>query len=185
MLHQRHVRLVVHDPREHIVSRNGHREALALPERSSGFVGASSLREQHGRQRVDEREMTAIADGVKCRGRLGQVLAHDSGIANLLVAERELVVRKADGARVVRELGMLERPRVQRDRSRLFAAGKRDAAVQPPRVWRAAHRKSARSACPGDGPGPTRPGSDRPEEARLRPGLRERSAHRRGSASRS
>ena len=52
--------------------------------------------------------MTSIAGGVKRRCRFGEVLADDARIADLLVAERELVVRQTNGARVVRELGMLQ-----------------------------------------------------------------------------
>ena len=76
--------------------------------------------------------MPAVAGGVQRGRRLGQVLADDARVADLLVAERELVVGEADRARVVRELGVLQRARVQRDRARLLAAGEGDAAVQPP-----------------------------------------------------
>ena len=53
-------------------------------------------------------------------------------VADLLVAESQLVVGESDRARVVRELGVLQGARVQRDRARLFAARKRQAAVQAP-----------------------------------------------------
>ena len=60
---------------------------------------APRLREQNGRQRVHEREVATIAGRVQ-RGRgLCQVLADDAGIADLLVAECQLVMREADGAR--------------------------------------------------------------------------------------
>ena len=72
------------------------------------------------------------------------MLANDARVADLLVAERELVVREADRAGVVRELGMLERARVQRDGARLFAARERDATVQPPRVRQARVRDLSR-----------------------------------------
>ena len=110
MPHQHDVRLVVHDSREHVVRGNRHGEAFALTKRRGGFVRPARLREQHRRQRVDEREMTAIAGGVQ-RGRgFGEVLAHDARIADLLVGEGQLVVREADRARVVRQFGVLERP---------------------------------------------------------------------------
>ena len=109
MPHQRDVRLVVHDAGEHVVGVNGHREPFALPQRGRGFVVAARLREQHRRQRVDEREMAAIAGGVQRGCGFGQVLADDAGIADLLVAEGQLVMREADRARVVRQLGVLQR----------------------------------------------------------------------------
>ena len=64
---------------------------------------------------MDEREVAAIAGGVQRRCGFGQVLADDARVADLLVAERQLVVREADRARVVRELGVLQRAGVQRD----------------------------------------------------------------------
>ena len=99
MLHQRHVRLVVHDPREHVVGGNRHGETLALAQCGDRFVAAAGLREQNGRQRVHEREVATIASGMQRGSGLGQMLANDAGIADLLVAERKLVVREADGAR--------------------------------------------------------------------------------------
>ena len=158
MPHQRHVRLVVHDPREHVVGGNRHRQTLALPQRGGRFVDAAGLREQHGRQRVDEREVTSIAGGVQRRCGFGEVLADDARIADLLVAEGQLVVGETDGARFVRELGVLQRARVQRDRARLLALGVRDAAVQPPRASRAARRRFAPGACPAAGQAPWLPG---------------------------
>ena len=134
MLHQCHVRLVVHDPREHIVGRNRHRETLALAECGDRFFAAAGLREQNGRQRVNEREVAAIANGMQGGGGLCQMLANDAGIADLLVTERQLVVRETDGARIVRELGVFERTRVKSNRARLFASRERDAAVQPPGI---------------------------------------------------
>ena len=56
------------------------------------------------------------------------------GVAKLLVAARQLEVRQADRARVVRLLGVPQRPAVQRDPARLFAARRGHAAVQPPEV---------------------------------------------------
>ena len=83
---------------------------------------------------MNEREVTAIANGVQCRGGLCQMLANDAGIADLLVTERQLVVRETDRARIVRELGVFERTRVKSDRARLLAACECDPAVQPPRI---------------------------------------------------
>ena len=80
------------------------------------------------------REVAAIARGVQ-RGRgLGDVLAHDRHVADLAIAEAEVEVGETDGARVVRALGLLERPAVQGDGARLLAARERDAAVRAPEI---------------------------------------------------
>ena len=81
---------------------------------------------------MHQRKVTPIAGGVQGGRRLRQVLADDAGVADLFVAKGELVVGEADGARIVRQLGMLQGARVQRDRTRLLAAGEGDAAVQTP-----------------------------------------------------
>src|SRR6185295_19922606 len=83
-------------------------------------------------ERVDEREMTAIAGGVQGRGRLGNVLADDRDVADLPVALPELVVREADAAGVVRRFRVLQRARVHGDRARLIAARRRKPSVQAP-----------------------------------------------------
>ena len=81
---------------------------------------------------MHQREVSPVAGGVQ-RGRgLGDVLADDRGVADLGVAERQLVVGEADGARVVGDLRVLQRASVQGDRARLLAAGVGDAAVQTP-----------------------------------------------------
>ena len=76
----------------------------------------------------------SVAGGVQ-RGRgFGDVLAHDGHVADLPVALAEIEVGEADRARVVGDLGLLQGAVVQRDRPRLFAARKRDAAVQAPEI---------------------------------------------------
>src|SRR6188508_3398866 len=134
MLHQCHVRLVMHDAREHIVGRYRHREAFTLPQPRDGFVCSARLREQYRGQRMNERQVTPVADSMKSRGRLRQVLTNDARVANLLVAKGELIVSKTDRARVMRALGMLQRSCMERDRTRLFTARERDATVQSPQV---------------------------------------------------
>src|SRR6185503_1466543 len=62
----------------------------------------------------------------------GQMLANDSGITNLLVTEGKLVMRQTNGARIVRQLRMLQRARMEGDGARLFAARVCDAAMQSP-----------------------------------------------------
>ena len=107
-------------------------EPLGLPQRRHRLVVAPELRQRDARERVHEREVPAIAGGVQRRGGLGDVLADDRDVADLPVALPELVVREADAARVVRGLRVLQRAAVQRDRARLIAARRGQAAVQPP-----------------------------------------------------
>jgi hypothetical protein len=47
---------------------------------------------------MDHGQVTSVADGVKGRGRLSQVLPNDGGVANLAVTEAKLEVGEADGA---------------------------------------------------------------------------------------
>ena len=132
MLNQRDVRLVVADDAEHVLRLHRRREALGLTKRRHRLFDAPALREHDARQRVEQREVAPIARGVKRRRGLGDVLADDGRVADLLVAEAELVVREADGFGIVRLLGVTQRAAEQRDRARLVAFGKRDAAVKPP-----------------------------------------------------
>ena len=132
MLKQRDVRLVVADDAEHVLRLHRRRKALGLTERGRGFFDASALRQHDTRQRVEQREIAAVARGMQRRRRLRDVLADDRRVADLLVAEPELVVREADGFGIVRQLGLAQRAAEQRDRARLVALGKRDAAMQPP-----------------------------------------------------
>ena len=120
------------DDAEHILRLHRRREPLGLPKRGHRFFDAPALREHDARQRVKQREVAAVAGGVQRRRGLRDVLADDRRVADLLVAEPELVVREADGFRIVRLLGVTQRPAEQRDRARLVAFGKRDAAVKPP-----------------------------------------------------
>src|SRR5437899_12656602 len=81
---------------------------------------------------MHERQMTAIARRVERGGGLGDVLADDRDVADLLVALAELVVREADRARVVGHLGLFQRAAVERDRAGLVAARGGYAAVKAP-----------------------------------------------------
>ena len=139
--HQGDVRLVVHDPGEDVVCGNGHRETFALTEGGGGLIGSPRLGEQYRRERVNEREVAAIASGVQRRRRFGQLLADDAGIADAAIGEGELVMCEPDGARVVRQLGVLERARMMGDGARLITACERQAAVQPPQHGELAVRK--------------------------------------------
>ena len=132
VLEHQHVGLVAADRRQHVVGLHERREPLGLPQRGHRLVVSAELRQRDARQRVHEREVPPIAGGVQRRGRFGDVLADDRGVADLAVALAELVVGEADGARVVRGLGVLQRAAVERDGARLIAARRGEAAVQPP-----------------------------------------------------
>ena len=128
----RDVRLVAADERQHVVGLDGGGQLLGLAQRGHRLVVAARLRERDAEQRVAQREVAPIAGGVERRDRLADLLADDRRVADLPVADAQLVVREADGARVVRELGLLQRAAVERDRARLVAAARRQPAVQPP-----------------------------------------------------
>ncbi len=100
--------------------------------RGGGLVIAAGLREDHSRDRMHEPEVAAVAGGVQGCSRFAGVLAHDGGVADLAIAERQLVVGESDGARVVGELRLLQGAAVERDRARLLAAGVSHAAVEAP-----------------------------------------------------
>ena len=134
VLHQRDVRLVAADRRQDVAGVDHHREPLGLAQRRHRLVEPAFLRERHARQRVDHRQVPAVAGGVKRRRRLRDVLADDGGVADLAVAEAELVVGKADRARVVRPLGLLEGRVRKRDAARGLAAGDSQPAVHAPQL---------------------------------------------------
>ena len=83
---------------------------------------------------MHHREVPPIAGGVERRRGLRDVLADDGRVADLPVAEAELVVGEADGARIVRALGRLQGFGEERDAARRFAAGGGQAAVHAPEV---------------------------------------------------
>ena len=129
---QRDVRLVDADDRERVVRCQRRGLTLGQPQRRRRFVVAAALRVHDARQRLHERQVSPVAGGVKRRGRLADVLADDRGVADLDVAERQLVVGEAHRPRVVRRLRVLEGAAVERDRTRLFRPGVGDATVQAP-----------------------------------------------------
>ena len=102
---------------------------------------------------MDEREVSPIASCVEGRCSFGQMLADDSGITDLLVTERKLIMRKANGARIVRQLRMLQRTRMEGDGARLLAAvmmieasaGERSGLRSPIVGFSAARREAHRS----------------------------------------
>jgi hypothetical protein len=131
---QRDVGLVPVHGREHIVGLQQGRHPLGLPQRGIGLVVAPGLGQHDGRERMDHGEVPLVARGVQRGGRLRDVLTDNRHVADLAVALTEIEVGQADGARVVGDLGLLERAVVQRDRPRLFAACKRHSTVQTPQI---------------------------------------------------
>jgi len=83
---------------------------------------------------MNHREVTSIASGMEGRGRLGDVLANDRHVADVAVAEPELVVGKADGSRVVRPFRLSQRLGQKRDPAGGFTACHREPAVHPPQI---------------------------------------------------
>jgi hypothetical protein len=81
---------------------------------------------------MNEREMSTIASSQKSRCGLGEMLADDGRVAYLPVALRQLEAGEADGARVVSRLGVLQPSAVERDRTRLIAARRREPSVEAP-----------------------------------------------------
>ena len=110
------------------------RQPLGLAQRRHRLVEPSFLRERDAGQRVDHRQVAPVAGGVQRRGGLGDVLADDGRVADLPVAEAELVVGEADGARVVRALGLLQGLGEEGDAAGRLAAGDGQPAVHPPEV---------------------------------------------------
>ena len=86
VLQHRDVRLVAADGRQHVVGVDRRARAARPAAAPAALRRSARLRERDARQRVHEREMAPIAGGVQRRGRLADVLAHDGGVADLLVA---------------------------------------------------------------------------------------------------
>ena len=83
---------------------------------------------------MHHRQVPPVAGGVQRRSRLRQVLADDGGVADLAVAEGQLVVGEADGAGIVRALRQPQRLGEERDAAGGLAAGGGHAAVHAPEV---------------------------------------------------
>ena len=115
------------------------------------------------------REVPPVAGGVQRRGGFGDVLADDGHVADLPVALAEIEVGEADGARVVRDLGLLQGAAVQGDGARLFAARERDAAVQAPQIREQDRGHAARAGCRASGRARFRPVQDPPARGTLQP----------------
>jgi len=131
---QRDVGLVAIHRRQHIVRLQECREALRLAQCGICLIVPTGLREHHRRQRMDHRQVTAIAGGVKRRRRLGDVFTHDRHVADLPITLAEIKMRQPDRPRIVRPFGLLEGAVVKGDGPGLFASGKRHAPVQSPKA---------------------------------------------------
>ncbi len=68
------------------------------------------------------------------------MLANDGRVPDAAVAVGELVVGQTDGARIVRGFGLFESAAVERDGSRLIAAGRGKPPVQTPKRGEPARR---------------------------------------------
>jgi len=78
--------------------------------------------------------VTSIASGMEGRGRLGDVFANDRHVADMAIAETELVVGKADGSRVVGPFRLPQRFGEKCDAAGGFTAGDCEPAVHPPQL---------------------------------------------------
>ncbi len=134
VLDQRHVCLVAAHRREDVPGLHHQRQPLGMPQRGHRLVESPFLRVGDAREGMDHREMAAVPGGVQRGGGLGDVLADDSGVADLPVAEPQLVVREADGAGVVGPLGQVQGAGEKSNPAGGLVAGHRDPAVEPPQV---------------------------------------------------
>ena len=106
-----------------------------MAQRRDRLVEPSFLRERHAGQRVDHGQVPAVAGGMQRGGRRGQMCSRTiAGVADLPVAEAELVVGEADRPRIVRALGLLQRLGEERDAARGLAARDGQPAVHAPEV---------------------------------------------------
>ncbi len=142
VLHQRDVRLVAADGRQHVPGLDEHRQTLRLAERRHRFVEAAFLGKRDARERMHHRQVAPVADGVQGRGRLRQVLADNGRVADLPIAQAQFEVREADGSRVVRAFGGLTRFGEEGDAARRLAARRRETAVHPPEIGKAGRVES-------------------------------------------
>jgi len=130
----RDVRLIAAGDRHHIIGTSGGGQALGLTERRQRLVIAALLRQCAAGQRVHQREIALVADRVQRRRGFGEMVGHRPEIADQLVAAGELEVGKTDGAEIVRDFGLFQRPSLEGDGARLIAARRREPAMQPPEV---------------------------------------------------
>ena len=132
--HQRDVRLVAAHRRQDVARLGGHRDAFGVLQRGHRLVQAPLLRQRDARERMHHRDMTAIAGRIQRRRCLRDVLANNGDVADLAVAQTQLVVRKANGPGVVRPLRLLEGLAEEGDSAGRLAVGDREAAVHAPDI---------------------------------------------------
>jgi hypothetical protein len=132
VLYQRDVCLVVDDDAKGVVGADGRCETLGLAQGRYGLLDASVLGKDDRRQRVEEREVSAIAGSVKGRSRLRDVLADNGVVTNLSIAEAELIVDEPDGLRIVGELGLFEGAPMESNRAGLITPGEGNPSVKSP-----------------------------------------------------
>ena len=132
VLEHHDVCLIAAHRRHHVVGPDQRGQTLRVAQRRHRLFGAAELRQRDAGEGMDERQVAPIAGGVQGGCRLADVLANDRHLADLPIALTELIVGQPDGARVVRQLGLLERAAVERDGPGLIAARRREAPVQPP-----------------------------------------------------
>ena len=140
VLQHHDVRLIAADRGQDIVRLDDRGQPFGLAQRRHGFVVVAELRQRNARERMDQRQMTPITGGVQRRRGFRDVLADDRDVADLAIALAQLVVRETDATRVVGRVGLFQGAAVHCDRTRLIAARRRKAAVQPPQGCQAPGR---------------------------------------------
>ena len=134
MLHRGDVRLVSEDRREDVARLRGNGQPLRVAHRNERLFEPPFLGERDARQRMNHGQVTPVAGGVQRRCGRGQVLANDRRIADLPVAERQLVLRKADRPGIVRALGEAEGFGEEGDAARRLSPGGGNPAMHAPEV---------------------------------------------------
>ena len=132
VLQHQSVRLIPAHRCQDVAGVNHRGEAFGLPEGGHGLLAAASLREDGTRNGMDDREVPAISGCMERGGGLRNVLPDDGRVAHLTIAGGQVEMGEPDAARVMSNLGMLERPPAEGNRSRLIAAGERQPAVETP-----------------------------------------------------
>src|SRR5262245_61808661 len=83
---------------------------------------------------MDHGQMTTITGSVEGRCGLRDVLPNDRRVADLAIAEPQLVVCEPYGAGIVRALGLRESLDQKRNATGGFTAGRRQPPVHPPQL---------------------------------------------------
>jgi hypothetical protein len=86
---------------------------------------------------MNHREVPTVAGSMECGCRLGDVLANNRHVANVAITQAQFVVGKADGARIMRALGLPQCLGEERDAAGGFTSRDRQSAVDPPQIGQA------------------------------------------------